>query len=534
MHTNEFQGYKLIPFKGKLKDIVGTSDLRHKDISIMENNKCKSVRIYYLVNDKHAFIPSHFYEHHKAEVDKLFQGVLDENLPILVNEREDDEIDPEKSPGNITDFSPEIQTLVQSDSPEIPCLMKVKDFSECPFEILNPGIIPDKQSFFFVFIIQKKVKSIDIDSISINLLKDKRLHYYFKGQSNIPSDGYFTFCAQFKYTKSYIEICLKEGNNSIYRVLYKANAHGNMALKFIKKYPYKQPETRESQGITLKNKPRKKKCYVYLREEEAVCKRCGDVNLSTKMIRCENKPRYYKTYFCRRCGIYYITLSKYLEHADEWKIINLEDIPEILEQANNKHEQSISAQDFVVKMSVLKCRKKNHPLEDLQATITAIDKNANIVKITVPGGYCPKCKTYFLLDSVYKRIKEKGIPVCRVMDEKSYTIDNSGSVPQSHYDKLASESVLRQFGYNVNQAENLSPLQRRRILAAIVDYKILSKSEIISYLDYFINVRKSQKNQDGTPKMNNAIKKWREDRDWVSAYKIGSFKEIQVKRIIEI
>ena len=75
----------------------------------------------------------------------------------------------------------------------------------------------------------------------------------------------------------------------------------------------------------------------------------------------------------------------FLRHADEWKIINLKDIPEILERANNKHEHSISAQDFVVKMSVLKCRKKNHPLEDLEATITAIDINANIVKITVPG-----------------------------------------------------------------------------------------------------------------------------------------------------
>jgi len=306
-----------------------------------------------------------------------------------------------------------------------------------------------------------------------------------------------------------------------------------MALKFIKKFSYKQTETRVTQGIALKNQPRKKKCYVYLTEEEAICKQCGDVNLSTKMIRYEDKPRYYKTYFCRKCGIYYIPLSTFLEHADEWKIINLKDIPEILKRANNKHEHSISAQDFVVKMSVLKCRKKNHQLEDLQATITTIDKNANIVKITVPGGYCPKCSTYFILDSVYKRIKKNGIPVCRVMDEKSYTTGNSESASQSHYDKLASESVLRQFGYNVNQAENISPLQRKRILAAIVDYKILSKSEIISYLDYFINVRKGQKNPDGTYKMSNAIQKWREDRDWISTYKIGDFKEIQVKRIIE-
>ena len=80
-------------------------------------------------------------------------------------------------------------------------------------------------------------------------------------------------------------------------MLYKANAHGNMALKFIRSSLISRPETRVTQGITLKTKPRKKKCYVYLTEEEAICKRCGDVNLSTKMIRYEDKPRYYKTYF---------------------------------------------------------------------------------------------------------------------------------------------------------------------------------------------------------------------------------------------
>ena len=52
----------------------------------------------------------------KQKLISCFRVVLDENLQFLVNEREDDEIDLEKSSGDKTDFLSEIQTLVQSDS----------------------------------------------------------------------------------------------------------------------------------------------------------------------------------------------------------------------------------------------------------------------------------------------------------------------------------------------------------------------------------------------------------------------------------
>lgn len=68
------------------------------------------------------------------------------------------------------------------------------------------------------------------------------------------------------------------------------------------------------------------------------------------------------------------------------------------------------------------------------------------------------------------------------MDEKSYTSavspDMSG---MGLYGHLAQESVLRQFGYSVGQEEDLSREQRRNILSAIIDYNVLTKSEIISY-----------------------------------------------------
>lgn len=50
--------------------------------------------------------------------------------------------------------------------------------------------------------------------------------------------------------------------------------------------------------------------------------------------------------------------------------------------------------------------------------------------------------------------------------------------------RLAKESLLIQYGYNVSQTEGLTDLRRHKILAVIIDNKIMSKGEIISYLDF--------------------------------------------------
>jgi len=193
----------------------------------------------------------------------------------------------------------------------------------------------------------------------------------------------------------------------------------------------------------------------------------------------------------------------------------------------------ITAHDFVVRLGVLKCRSNRHHVQDIQATFTTISRSGNVTKITVPAGYCPDCKIYFIMDNIYQRIKHSGVPICRTMDEKSYTSavspDMSG---MGLYGHLAQESVLRQFGYSVGQEEDLSREQRRNILSAIIDYNVLTKSEIISYLEYFINSRKKQKNPDGSLKFRVALERWRQDRDWIGGYKIGTFREVAIRRII--
>ena len=129
-------------------------------------------------------------------------------------------------------------------------------------------------------------------------------------------------------------------------------------------------------------------------------------------------------------------------------------------------------------------------------------------------------KVYFILDSTYQNLKRKGIILCRVSDEKAY--EKNGYANEMH---LAQESLLMQYGYNVSQIEDLSSMRRQKILAILIDNKIMSKSEIISYLDFFIRQRSSDS------RMEIAISKWETDREFVEEYRRGQYTKFGVKAI---
>ena len=77
----------------------------------------------------------------------------------------------------------------------------------------------------------------------------------------------------------------------------------------------------------------------------------------------------------------------------------------------------------------------------------------------------------------------------------------------------------------MSQTEGLTATARQKILAVIIDNKIMSKSEIISYIDFFISQRSSNSRMDV------AISKWEADRDFVENYKIGEYTQFGVNAI---
>lgn len=188
------------------------------------------------------------------------------------------------------------------------------------------------------------------------------------------------------------------------------------------------------------------------------------------------------------------------------------------EEQHHPHDNIIRVKDFVVRRNVFKCMHDDHKLQNIDAVISVINRDGDIISVTVPAGYCPTCNIFFIMESTYEDLRMHGTPICRLSDERTY-------LRGSNYlngMKLAQQSVLMQYGYSVSKQEGLTSARRHKILAVIIDCEILTKSEIISYLDFFISQKQYQS------KFEAAISKWEEDRDFVSEYKKGSYTEFSV------
>ena len=137
-------------------------------------------------------------------------------------------------------------------------------------------------------------------------------------------------------------------------------------------------------------------------------------------------------------------------------------------------------------------------------------RNDSEIKLNVE--YCTECKKYLLEYSLYDEYRNKyGILVGNVRMERS-------GMFSGEYD-LALESPLKLSGYSVGQKEDLTVSERRYILARIIHNRIMSKSEVIRYLSYFIKMNGARLGNEI------AVKKWKDDLLFVQEYDI----EIQPK-----
>ena len=90
---------------------------------------------------------------------------------------------------------------------------------------------------------------------------------------------------------------------------------------------------------------------------------------------------------------------------------------------------------------------------------------------------------------------------------------------------MATESPLKLCGYNVSQSEGLSAETRQFLLAKIIHDGIMSKLDVIHYLEHFINM-------NGAKKENAlALEKWCSDLDFVHKYNITTQPSIYIQRI---
>lgn len=204
-----------------------------------------------------------------------------------------------------------------------------------------------------------------------------------------------------------------------------------------------------------------------------------------------------------------------------WFLYSQEFSCEIVSKKENKMPIiQVEKEDFIIRGNTFRCRNEFHEIQDVLALLDICDIDGKIITVKIPAGYCPNCKVFFILESIYKQIKEKGILLCQISDEKTYM-----QYRNKRQSRFASESLLMHYGYSVSEMKGLSQERRQEILAFIMDNQILTKSEIISYLEFFINQRLSVKT------MKQAIMKWEEDKKFVENYCVDNMKQVKITGI---
>lgn len=153
---------------------------------------------------------------------------------------------------------------------------------------------------------------------------------------------------------------------------------------------------------------------------------------------------------------------------------------------------------------LISCKKNNHTVEAVTGIL--FGKNREVIKLNT--NYCPHCKKCFISYNEYMNYRRRyGALLGNIK------IANGSFITSET--ELAEESILHICGYSVNQSDNLSITERHAILQYLIDSKVSSKPEIISYLDFFI--RRNGKKQN----MEEAVRRWTEDINWVRDYQIN-------------
>lgn len=184
---------------------------------------------------------------------------------------------------------------------------------------------------------------------------------------------------------------------------------------------------------------------------------------------------------------------------------------------------SIEFADFVVRTNAFYCHK-NHSVESINAIVNLLQKDGRIIEEAITAGYCKNCNCYFILEQDFLMLQAKGILLCQLLSDKEF-FDRGIEIIRG--EELKAQSVLRRCGYTVNATVNLSVEQRQKILSLVIDSNLYSTVDLCSFLDWLISFHgKNQKRN-----MENAIERWKADRDYVSKYKSEYKRNIGIKSI---
>lgn len=174
----------------------------------------------------------------------------------------------------------------------------------------------------------------------------------------------------------------------------------------------------------------------------------------------------------------------------------------------------------IVLSNTLKCAS-NHETKDIIAKLPVLNECGQISYINVNASYCSVCNRFTILKNDFNAIKD--IVTCKVIDE---TTTYSGNNNNSEMEIEQKQSILAQYGYNVQTKKDLSEQQRHIILSSIIEAQIMSRREVIDHITTLIERGSKIRNWE------NATQKWKDDRKFVSEYQSDCLPEVVFNNII--
>ena len=174
-----------------------------------------------------------------------------------------------------------------------------------------------------------------------------------------------------------------------------------------------------------------------------------------------------------------------------------------------------NSQTLFIHKGNIACLMYKHPVEDVKASIiTASDD-----PIFVHASHCTKCNITFIRKEEYLRLRKRYPFLVANFCELS----EDGYTPVSSI-RLAAESPLMLCGYNVKQG-GPPKYYRQAILANMIYNGILSKTQIIQYLEHFISFNGHKES------LFFATDKWESDLEYVRNLDIDSHPVVSISEI---
>lgn len=209
-----------------------------------------------------------------------------------------------------------------------------------------------------------------------------------------------------------------------------------------------------------------------------------------------------------------INRRKKMEKRKENKIIETTENNDV--KNNNIDANKFTYLDTVYVYKVnTNCHISKHSLK----SATAVLLSDNDIPIELNVEHCSKCNKLYMSYTVYENYKKKyGILIG--------DLKMDGAVKSTYNDFVLSESSpLKLCGYSVSQKDDLSSFSRQNIISKIIDLGILSKGDVIHYLEYFIKMNGHKKNNEF------ARVKWEEDLKFTLKYRMSEQNKYRIKKI---